>query len=881
MKESLQDRSKARGKWADIRLWLSGATLTAGFLLFSLISGLGQRQPIEEDQGITGFGLALRRLPTVARLLYVTAHPDDEDNALLAKLSRGQGIRTALLTLTRGDGGQNEIGPELFEALGVLRTEELMAVHRFDAVEQFFTRAYEFGYSFSVGETLSKWGKEEILQDIVRVIRIFRPQIMLSLSPDGEGGGQHHQASAQLAAWAFRLAGDSQVFSQQLQVGLRPWQPEHLYQLAVSDDEEAIRIELSQYDPLLGESYVEFGARARSNHRCQGMNLLAEPGLRVTRYRLADSLGISRATDGDFFTGLDTSLPSLASYEPELAAGLNELQRHVDRARAFYEQSNYTSAAGSVMAGLAQVRRLVESALDQEARFFLRQKEKDFLTAARRGHFFYFDALTGKTRDGLVTRGEEFEVELRFLNRSSMPTHTLSLGLQAPSGWEVRRDSQNGLDHFKVKVGSQAEYSQPYWYRDNPKVDRFAVKLGFSGVEAQPLPVLMARVDYLSSGVEGWVERPVEFRWFDTGMGRERRNEIQVVPKLSLNLEPKVGVVGLGGPRTKLFRVSVTNNLSRATTATVRLEVPPGWQTFPARKRLDFRYENEEITTQFRVDLPAQQRSATYTLGAVAEMCGHQYSQGHQIIDYPHIQRRHIYRPARARLRVFPVEIPLPLKVGYVMGVGDQVGSATRELGAEIVYLEEADLASSDLSRFDVIVTGIRAYLTRKDLIAYNQRLLDYVRNGGHLVVQYNKYEFNQNQYGPYPARINRPHDRVTVEDSQVKVLVPDHPVFTWPNRIGKEDWSGWVQERGLYFLGEWDNRYQPLLEFQDPWPYNRGPKLGGLLIAAYGRGTYIYTGVSFFRQLKEGIPGPLRLWANILALGRHPAYSGSTMKPG
>lgn len=852
------------------------------FLFFTLVILFlqahpgAQLPPVQEDQGVTGLGLALRKLPTTGAVLMITAHPDDERNALLAHFSRGKGYRTGLMTLTRGDGGQNEIGSELFEALGVLRTEELLAVHRFDGVEQFFSRAFEFGYSFSVEETLEKWGKDEILSDIVRVIRTFRPHVILTLNPEGEGGGQHHQASARLAQQAFHVAADASQFPQQLEEGLRPWQPLRLFQLAgrrteASEGDSVIRVSLGQYDPLLGETYHQFGARARSRHRSQGMNVLPQPGPAQVTLQLVEDRPDAGASVQEVFAGLPIELQSLTRYDADLESSLILLEGYTGWAREAYLRSDYEAAARAVMTGLEATRKLKKRTGSAEARFFLEQKEKDFFNAAAQSHFLYLDAVMPDSEDGLVVPEEEFPVEVRFYNHSRTATEILSVELEAPPDWQVRQIRAAPESYrFQVRVAPHPRYSQPFWYRSDPSVDRFEIEAGFESTQAVAPPPVTARVRYLSFGIEAEMETPVQFRWFDAAAGKERGMEVKVVPPVSVQLAPQLGIVSLDQIRPYTFEATVQSHLKEATRVSLRLQVPARWKVEPASADLQFQFENEKRSVAFRVVPPPGTKPGRYSVKAVAQSRGQVYDSGYQVISYPHIQPRHLYRESSSSLAAFPVRIPSDLKAGYIMGVGDDVGLYTEQLGASVHYLTAAGLAHADLSRYDVIITGVRAYLNRSDLRAYNQRLLDYVQNGGHLVVQYNKYEFLQAQYAPYPLTIDSPHDRVTVEDSPVKILAPQHPVFNWPNRIEAEDWNSWVQERGLYFLGSWDERYQPLLQLQDPWPYNHEPKQGSLVVARFGKGTYVYTGLAFFRQLPAGVPGAFRLWANLISLGRY-----------
>lgn len=837
------------------------------------IAGFAAQLPeLDEDQGISGFGLALRKLPTVGSVLYITAHPDDEDNALLVKLSRGDGLRVGLLSLTRGDGGQNEIGPELFEALGVLRTEELAAVHRFDAVRQYFSRAFEFGFSYSVEETFEKWGRDVTLGDIVRVIREFRPTVILALNPEGAGGGQHHQASARLAADAFFAAADPNRFPDQVRGGLRPWQALRLYHAdrvgMGSGSGGEVTVSLGRFDPLLGETWAEFGARARSNHRSQGMNILPQPGSYTSGWTLAGNY-TQTVPRADLLEGIHHSLRMLATLDPPLDSSVTLLESYIDWAQESYSRGDYSTAVKAVMTALSTVRKMRQAADDPEARFLLEHKEQDLLEAAARGHFVYFDALVTGSADGDVVPGEAFQVRVRFANRSDVSAEVLDIDLQAPPDWLMEPARQGQAGEFRVTVPATATYSGPYWHRPDPARDRYEVRPGFSGTEPQTPPPLSAIVRYRSFGVDAEVVEPVRFRWFDAGYGIERRKELTVVPEFTLEVSPATAVVRLDAPIPKRFKVTVRNRRTGPASAMVKLQVPDGWQLTPLEAAVDFQRENEQQSREFTVKPPTRPNSGTSFLQAVVSWQGQDFGLNVRDISYSHVQPRVLPEPAQSRLVVMDVSVPSELKVGYIQGVGDEVGEATAQLGVNLEYLTETDLVSGDLSRFDAIVTGVRAYLVRPDLIANNRRLLQYVEQGGHLLVQYNKYEYLDQPFAPYPLTIRRPHDRVTVEESPVRILAPAHPAFLRPNRITASDFAGWVQERGLYFLGEWDDRYQPLLELRDPWPYNSDPKQGSLVFTRYGRGTFVYTGLAFFRQLPAGVPGAYRLWANLLTLGR------------
>jgi LmbE family N-acetylglucosaminyl deacetylase len=603
--------------------------------------------------------------------LSITAHPGDENNALLALLSRGDGYRTALLTLTRGAGGQNEIGSELFEALGVLRTEELMAVHRYDAVKQFFTRAYEFGYSFSVEETMQKWGRREILQDIVRVIREFRPSVVVTMNPAGSGGGQHHQASAQLAAEAFRMAGDPAQFPEQLEEGLRPWRPLRLFQspgpgMGFSRNTFGdVNIELSTYDPLLGESYAEFGTRARSKHRSQGMNLLPQPGPASSPFILTYSSVSAAQIRDSFFDQVEVGLQALSEMDPGLESSMILLEGYIDWAQEAFSRSDYPSAVKAVMTGLDLVRNMRRSTTQPEPRFLLLEKEKDFLRAAEKGHFFRFDVLATGTGGSNVVVGEEFEVRVRLFNRSSIDTEINSVELLTPPGWEVRLDrSTNSSFSFKVTVPENTLPSQPFWFRRNPSVDRYEIGEGFNGTESVSPPLITARAVYESFGVTAILEKPAQLRWFDPNCGAERQAEIKVVPKLTVTTDPIMSIIRTRGSAPSRLKVTATNHSKEPAAARLSLKAPPGWTVSPGSAELRFSYEDQSSSYWFTIRPPAGVKERNYSVGAIATTPERAYSSGFTVISYPHIQTRHLYRTARSTMRVLDARMPTNLRVG-------------------------------------------------------------------------------------------------------------------------------------------------------------------------------------------------------------------------
>jgi LmbE family N-acetylglucosaminyl deacetylase len=879
---------------------------------------VAQLEPIAEERGASGLALQLRKLDAGATFLHTTAHPDDEDNGLLMMLSRGRGLRTALLTLTRGDGGQNEIGPELFEAIGILRTEELMAMHRYDGVEQYFSRAYEFGYSFSVEETLQKWGKEEILEDTVRIIRTVRPDVMVMLPPRGGGGGQHHQTSGILTAEAFRAAADPKRFPEQIALGLKPWQPLKLYSRTRvgfdpdgpdrAPEEEKLHIvsvDTGRYDPILGRSYYQVGLQARSNHRCQGMGQLrAFPGSRQSAWRLEDNVIDIPDAEADLFDGVETGLRRLEAFvaaEGErgtfVVAGLNALQRDVDAARSAFDANEPWNTVPALRRGLEAVRKLradiAVSDLSENARYELEHrlgpKVADFELALALAHGVGLDPVSNR---GEVTRGSKLNVEVRVTNRSPEPLGLQSIDVETPDGWTValidRADERDTSPSFpssltdnevvsasyEITVGSDAAYDRPYWGRSDLSIDRFELTEPEDFGQPWSAPALSARITFVSGTTEFSLARPVQYRYEGPWVGSEKQKVVSVLPLVSVTVAPGVVVFPSGADdKTRPVSVNAVYKGTAAAEGTLSVEVPTGWSVEPSAAELPFERENEAISTRFRVTPPATIASGTYNIKAVARVNGEEFREGVQTIAYDHIQTRYLYHPAEATVQALDLSIA-PVKVGYIDGVGDEIPTAIRQLGAELTFLQTEDLAEGDLSQYDVIMTGVRAYLAREDLRSYNQRLLDYVADGGTLLVQYNKFEFNAAQWGPYPKKVSR--NRITVEEAPIDILVPDHPVFNTPNAITEDDWGGWVQERGLYFLDpEGDPRYTELLASEDPWEYNSGIKTGMLVEAKYGEGRWVYIGLGFFRQLPEGVASAYKLFANLLSLPKASTASG------
>jgi len=884
-------------------------------LLLSSASWLGapaqaQVTPLHYDQGATGLGLALRHLPVDGGVLYVTAHPDDENNGLLVKLNRGLGLRTALLTVTRGDGGQNEIGPELFQAIGILRTEELANVHRYDGAEQYFTRAFEFGYSFSVEETFEKWNREAILEDVVRVVRTFRPDVIITMPREGPGGGQHHQATARLGHEAFRAAADPNRFPGQIQEGLRPWQARKVYQTAGGRNqaapEGAVLDVTSDYDPLLGMSWNQLGALARAAHRCQGMGQLeAQPGEGQAAHSLVDSEPKVTGTETGILEAVDTSLSRWAEIVKGeqaaagfLKAGIEAIEAAAQQASKAFDVRTPHETLEPLAAGLKAVRDLqskvkvssLSKGVRDELAFRLVRKEADFQKALALAQGLAFSVTAD---DGDVVPGQGFGVVAQAWNQSAVPVTIDDIALRLPEGWTQERTEgepgklapgQGVTVKYRVTVGEQARYSQPYWKR-NFDVDRFDIEIPEHHTLPWSPPRVVAELRYTVDTVPAVLEQAAYWRYEGPWVGAEKRKVVNVVPALSVALKPALAVIPLKAAGSQReFRVSVLSNATQAATAKVRLEAPDGWVVEPEEVPVAFQLEGEEATARFFVTPPPGLAAGELEIRAVATQDGREFREGYQVIAYDHIQKRHLYHPAASAVKAVDVKLGDAVSIGYVLGAGDEVPPAIEGLGAPLTFLTPDDIAFGDLSEYTTIVTGIRAYLTRSDLKSHHKRLMGYVEGGGHLIVQYNKFEFNQltdrpdfrpgfnfddveSPFAPYPAAVTR--NRVTVEEAPVRMLLPEHQLLNSPNRITDADFEGWVQERGLYFLGAKDDRYQELFASTDPWPKNAGEKKGILVTTQVGKGTWTYVGLGLWRQLPAGTTGAYRILANLLSQPR------------
>jgi LmbE family N-acetylglucosaminyl deacetylase len=874
--------------------------LLALLLSYLLLSAIGLETwaekadlPPRELAGAQALGLLLRRLQTMGTVLFMVAHPDDENNALCVALSRGLGVRTVLLTATRGEGGQNEIGPELGESLGILRGEELGAIHRLDGVEQRFARAYDFGFSFSVDETMEKWGQTAILEDFVRAIRLVRPDVILTLPRVAKGGGQHHQAAGRLAALAFRAAADAKAFPPAALGGLEPWQASRVYEGGVGMGEAGesgvVAFETARMDPLLGTTWFDYGGRARSLHRTQGMTAPRPESGTAPRYTLIDSEPPEDAgARKGLLDGIDVSWRRLATFasekeRPALALTLATIEGHLQAAGKAAESGTSPGPLDGLRAALGLIRRLREEALvagwEPGARLEIlsrvEAKETECMEAIALAHGLGFEATAD---DADVVPGQALTVVASITNGGADTVKVEDVALQTAAGWTSKRTDGEarslapaetlGLT-YAVHVGdsaaitrSRGEKSAAFERYEMPAEERDGPLFG--------PPPLIARLFFTSGGLLVSVDRPVVVPV------REERRLVTVVPEASIRFVSGTAVVARRTPRKPIV-VQLKHYGKGAQDGFCRIVASDGWTAAPAQVPVHFTDEDQELTVSFELQRPTGPAPRNTRLHASIRLGEKAYGDELQDIDYPHTQFRRAVRPAALLALALHVRVAPDQLVGYVAGKGDRVPEALDQLGVRWAPVTAADLASGDLSRFRTIVSGVRAYQSRPELKQHHDRLLEYVKGGGHVVVQYNKFELNQMEetpsagaspatspFTPYPAVVSAA--RITDETAPVRVLLPAHPLLNIPNRIGASDFAGWVQERGLYFLEARDPRYEELLAASDPFPENAGEKKGMLVSARVGAGRWTYVGLGLWRQLQAGTPGAYRILANLVS---------------
>ncbi|HEX6058268.1 MAG TPA: PIG-L family deacetylase [Gemmatimonadaceae bacterium] len=904
-----------------------GPAAVAARLLAAALVALATAAPRSlpsQERGAAALREAVDGLGVTARVLMIGAHPDDEDTQLLTWLARGRHVETAYLSLTRGDGGQNLIGNELGEALGAIRTEELLAARRLDGGHQYFTRAYDFGFSKSAEETLRHWPKDSLLADVVTVVRAFRPHVIVAVfSGTPRDGHGHHQVSGILAREAYELAGDTARLPRARTAWLGAWTPLKFYRAQRGRPADAtLRFNVGEYDPMLGRSYYEIAAESRSQHRSQGFGVLERKGVQLNHVRReAARVGPGEAAaERSLFDGLDTTWvrPTAAARGTRGAAFVDSLSGAIAAARTSLD----VRAPGRVVPALAKVAGLVaracaalprQACADEhaegagprtEAMADLGRSLGDLRRRVDRALVLATGiaveaevpreviAGTGRVTSANGESADSGLVALTIYNRGGLPVDVGLVTVDGadvlagtvelrPGAWTSIAPDSALRRRLRLEAVSRTE---PWWLEAPRRGDMFSVPLWRAALTGDRLlsgesPATRNGVVYLriaederaapaeavvalrAAGEMFLARVPVVRREADPVLGDVSR-QLAVAPPISVTLDRAVEYARAGHPLERDVTVRLRSAIPAEQRATVRLRLPAGLSADTAAREVVLPATGARaVTFRVRGTVPA----GTHEIRAVVESGGRNADAGYEAVEYPHIRTQRLYREALTTLRAVDVVVPRTLVVGYIPGVGDNGAPALAQLGIPVAILDPSRLGVEDLARFSTIVVGPRAYEAHDGLVEHNDRLHDFVRNGGTLVVQYQQYEILRPGLLPYPFRLGRPAARVTEEDAPVRILSPDAPVLAAPNRIGSADFAGWVQERALYMPTEIDARYARVLAMADP---GMEPSEGALLVAPLGEGTYVYTTLSLFRQLPAGVPGAARIAVNLLSLG-------------
>lgn len=811
-----------------------------GILLISFLPANAKIQPDTPDAST--LQLLMKRLTVVGSALYVGAHPDDENNAVLADLSMGKLVRTAYLALNRGEGGQNLIGSEQGDLLGVIRTQELLAARSIDYAGQFFTRAIDFGFSKNPEESLRIWGKDEVLSDVVWVIRKFRPDVIILRFPSNGTSHGHHIASAILAEEAFSAAADPNRFPEQLRY-TKPWKAKRIvwnrYSWSrdpITEQEKTtlLKMEVGDYNSLLGKSYTELGGVSRSMHKSQGFGDSEDRGRNTEYFKQV----AGEPAGQDVFDGIDLTWNRIQ--------GGDQVSTVLNQAVKSFEPGNPSASIPSLLKAYGLMKKIPKNDDVEE-------KKEEVAEVIRICSGLWLEAISDV---GTSVPGGKVKVTVAAINRSSFPFQLQSVEIDGAHGGPPSRLEINvpAPQTIELNIPQNASYSQPYWLREKSrnvmaKVDDQQL----IGLADSPPPYSVTF--HISAGQEILNYKiPVLYRWVDPVLG-ERYRVFGITPEVSIQIQQPVSI--FSDSETKSVSMTVQANAGDVQ-GNLRLQLPKGWKSNPESVPFQFakKDESHDFAFQLSCDKDAQSGSAI----ADATIGNKVINTGRVLIDYPHISPQMIF--PKAEMKLVRVDLnKVGNSIGYVMGSGDQVPEILRQVGYHVTLLSDEQLIEGGFSGNDAIVIGIRAYNTRTVLKSVHSKLMNYVENGGTLVVQYNTLQQLLNESpGPYPFQVGR--DRVSVEEAPV-VFDSQHPLLNTPNKITAADFDGWIQERGVNFAEKWDSHYQTPLSSNDP---GESAKTGGLLYTKFGKGVFIYTSYSWFRELPAGVPGAIRLFVNLVS---------------
>ncbi len=807
-------------------------------------------EPLPIDRGAAGLYQTLRRLESPYRVLHVIAHPDDEDSGTLAYLSRGLGADVTIASITRGESGANLITGDFFDELGVLRTLEFQQAALYYGARLRFTSFADFGYSKNLAETLNHWDPDEVLPDLVRIIREERPHVILSRwRGDPRDGHGQHSAAGLLARQAYEAAADPKRFPE---LDLPAWQALKLYaDNRREGDDWTIAVDSGVYDPLLGRTYAQVARDGMRAHRSQGAGSgMQPPGPAVRYYQLVASEVGGAEREESFFERIE--------------AERNEnLKLAIRWARKAFRADAPQRTVPALVQALRVVRR-GEPGLERD------RLETLLATGVQQALGIRFDVWLEPPDDGrprspfspvetpdVLTPGATIAVSANLHVAGDVTVRQIRL--KAPPGW---RTTRKGDADFEIEVPTTARNTAVHWRRGSIWDVAYRYTGGGEwGAAAPSVPVRgEALVEIEDEALV--LTAPLESRYLDRERV-QRLRRVAVGPAVSVAFDATAGAL----PRSAgsyALEVRLAALAAGALEGALRIEAPRGWRVMPEQHRFALARAGEERLARFEVSPPPDAAAGLHELRAIAEYGAQSSSASFTRIHHPGLETAYVSKPAVHHVRLMDVAVAPDLEVGYVMGAGDGVPAAIRQLGANLTLLDESALASGDLSRFDTILLGIRAYAARTDLAAHNARLLDYVARGGVLVVQYNTPEYDHD-FGPYPYQMTRRPEETAEEDAPVRILEPNDAVFTWPNRITEADFDGWVEQRGSKFLVEWDPRYKALVETHDQ---GQQPQRGVWLAARHGKGLYVYCALAWYRQLPEAVPGAVRIFANLISLG-------------
>ncbi|HVF81611.1 MAG TPA: PIG-L family deacetylase [Flavisolibacter sp.] len=866
--------------------------------LYKVLTLTGEKQGAKDlphDHGITGIWQKLLKLSTTASALHTQAHPDDEHADLLTYLSRGEGVRTALLSLNRGESGGNVLGGEFFDPLGLLRTEEfLLAGSYYGLDDLYFTKLIDYGFSKRVEEAYEKWGKQNVLSEMVRVIRINRPLVVISRfhgsARDGHG---NHQAAGEISQEAFALAGDSTAFPEQIsKEGLHPWKALKLYRGGVRSNEHwTIQLNTGINSPWLGQSYKNFSLLGYSMHRSQTGGYRNEvQGSFQQYYERLQSRVNSGEKENSFFDGIDTTVSGIFKITGETpSAGVSvllaEIAADVDSAIAAFRPQNPAAITSALVNGLSKTRKAIQLSSNQpEAMFMLQIKERQFEDAINTALNIDLQAIavpeSAKEKRGFyepqptmgfAIAGQPFKVELVVVNNG--PYAIALQGVKLVSTLDLKIDSkgeelkslhtnEKAERLFTVTIPGHVPFSQPNFTRKSLSENQYQVMDKQYECLPWSAPVLKASASYVINNEVVEIEMPVQVKQPNQPYGYNKYT-LKVAPAIAVNMRSKLGIISKNSKQKSFTtQVELINNYDGAIKGNISLKVPDGWKVNPLKTPFAFTKAGEKNYFSIKVSLPDIEER-TYAIQAIATANGKEYTEGYQVISHRDNDQAILYYPAVATVKGIDVNVVPNITIGYAMGVGDEVPQGLEQLGAKVQLLTTSDLSSGRLEQYDVVMIGTRAYAVRQDLHTYNQRLLDYAKNGGHLLVLFQTPEFVPGRMAAYAADLPQNSEEVSEESSPIKILNAKHPVLNYPNKITAKDFDNWVEQRGSKFFSKWDTAYVPIIATGD---VGQALQSGGWLMAGYGKGYYTYCAYSFHRQLPHGVEGAYRIMANLIS---------------